>query len=317
MKRVFAVVLAYNSAKWIAACLDRLQASHYPVMVIVVDNASRDETPQILQQYPDVVVMRQATNLGFGGGNNLGMGYAFQHDADYIFLLNDDVEIEPGTIGTLITAAESHNQFGLLTPMQLDGNGTALEEKFAGFIRNPVHSQYEHFLADLYFQRELQPVYRVHFANAAAWFLRRECLETCGGFDPLYYPAYGEDNDLARRIQYHGWKIGLVPEARVLHHRQRATTQQLPLRKQAARDLMSTLVKLKNPHRHVLVNLYFWLVESLAQSFTHVARWQWRDLALLWLTNSMLLQRISQIWQNHRLCRQQGAHWITPTEDVS
>lgn len=311
MKRVFAVVLAFNSQEWIAACVESLLASEYSLTVVVVDNASHDETPQILQQYADIVVLSQPENLGFGGGNNLAMTYALAHDADYIFLLNDDVVIEADTVKKLVNAAEEHPHYGLLSPVHMDGGETHFDVGFGRYLFANRTQDSRTFLEDLYAQRPLQEVYDIDFVNAAAWFLSRRCLEHCGGFDPLFFPAYGEDVDLMQRIQFHGFSTGFVPATKIYHHRERKEQRgKRSWRQQAQFDFHSLMAQIKHPQYSIWRRTLSWMLGTVAKSPRLLLRRRWRKLAILWLNSFYLLQHFPRIWRHYQLCRQSGAHWL-------
>ena len=96
---VYIIVLAWNQLKETVECLEALAKSEFVAdKIIVVDNGSTDDTPTtILQDFPDVALIRSEENLGVSGGYNLGMDYAVKQGADYVLILNNDVVMEPQT----------------------------------------------------------------------------------------------------------------------------------------------------------------------------------------------------------------------------
>ena len=87
--KILAIVITYNGIQWIDKCIGSLYSSNLPVDVIVVDNLSTDGTPEyIAQNFPKVELVRSKENLGFAGGNNIGLQKAINENYDYIFLLN-------------------------------------------------------------------------------------------------------------------------------------------------------------------------------------------------------------------------------------
>jgi glycosyltransferase involved in cell wall biosynthesis len=197
--------------------MECLNASTISVETLVVDNASTDRTLDILaREFPAARVLEQDRNLGFGQANNVGMRYAHEAGADYVFLLNQDAYLYPGTIRELVEAQQSQPQYGILSPLQLNGRGTALDAKFS---RKVAKHHGEALTASLVKSGAAPPrMLEVRFVNAAAWLISRECLDKTGLFHPLFY-HYGEDNNYCSRAQYLGFKTGVYTGARVLHDR--------------------------------------------------------------------------------------------------
>lgn len=214
MTRVIAIIVTYNAMKWLDKCIKSLQESSEPVNIIAVDNGSTDGTQKHLKlNYPFVKLIELETNRGFGQANNIGFKEAIKLQAEYLFLLNQDVWIEQNTIKNLIDAHKENKHFGIISPMHWNGTEDGLEIKFNEYI-NPYDTP--DLLSDLIGQKKLKSIYETKFVNAAAWLIYKECVFFVGGFDPLFY-HYGEDEDYARRALFKGWKIGITPASRIFH----------------------------------------------------------------------------------------------------
>lgn len=210
---VHTIIVTYNGMQWIEKCLKSLQDSSIPTHIIVIDNCSIDETPSFVeQQFPDVELIKSQDNLGFGRGNNIGLKIALDKNADYVFLLNQDAWIRPNTIQELIVVHKSNNEYGVLSPVHLNGTEKELETKFAEYA-GPENTQ--GFLSDIY-TNQLKPVYTCKFVNAAAWLISKDCLSIVGGFNPLF-PHYGEDEDYINRVKFWKFKVGIAPHAVITH----------------------------------------------------------------------------------------------------
>jgi len=215
-KKVFVIIASYNFEPWYNQCLSSLRQSDYPVTTIVVDNASTDNTSSILKAtFPEVILLDQQENLGFGQANNLGIKAALALNADYCFLLNQDAWILPDTIGKLVSAIEQNQDIWIASPIHLNGDGDKLDEGFVEYIKNSAQNQ---FLHDVILQHKIEQVYDLPFVNAAAWLLSRKAIETVGYFDSLFY-HYGEDVNYCQRILFHGGRIVIVPGASIFHGR--------------------------------------------------------------------------------------------------
>lgn len=213
--KIFSIIVTYNGAPWIEKCLHHLFQSDVRTEVIVIDNASTDNTLELLKKIPNIRLIKNKENAGFGQANNLGIDFAMKNDADYIFLLNQDAYVYDNTISKLIEGLEKGPDFGLLSPLQLEANGKEIESVFKKFLRkNFSDEMIGEMLSgeNFYFGKP----YAMRFVNAAAWMISRNCINKTGLFHPVFF-HYGEDNHYASRVQYHGMKIGVLPAAHVIH----------------------------------------------------------------------------------------------------
>lgn len=183
--------------------------SHYPVDIMVVDNASKDETVSYLRQhYPQVTVVANGTNQGFGKANNIGILYAMQRGYDAVLLLNQDAWLAPDTLGRMIEVMGVHPEYGIISPVHLTGDGSKLDKGFAVYTR---HKNVE--------SMPCEDIVEVPFINAAIWLIRLSVLKVTGLFAPIFY-HYGEDKDLANRMTHYHFKTGYVPSAFGYHDRE-------------------------------------------------------------------------------------------------
>lgn len=219
MNKLLVIIVTYNGSKWIRKCLKNLYSSTCSFDCMIVDNASTDETTNIIEnEFSQVILIRQQQNLGFGKANNIGLSYALKNDYDFVFLLNQDAYLQPNTIEILINMQIKYPQYGILSPMQMSGEEKKLDYSF----RSLLQYQTPDFLDDL-FIHNLQEVYTSGLIPAAMWLISKECLQKVGGFDPLF-AHYGEDNNYIHRIWYYNFKSGIVPTAIGFHDREQNTT---------------------------------------------------------------------------------------------
>ncbi len=217
MKNVFAIIVTFNGLKWIDNCFGSLTNSSLPIKIIAIDNASTDSTPEYIRKhYPEVDLIENEKNLGFGQANNIGIRKAYDAGADYVFLLNQDAWVEKDTIEKLVAVAEKNPEFGIVSPMHLNGKGDALDFNFSNWI-GPNYCN--GFYSDLFLGKLEDRIYKTDYVNAAAWLLNPKCIETVGGFNPLFF-VYGEDDNYLQRTHYHKLKVGVYPSARIFHDRE-------------------------------------------------------------------------------------------------
>lgn len=214
--KVFAIIVTYNGMHrdWISKCLTSLKHSTMPITSIVVDNNSSDGTVDFIKKnHPEVILTQSDKNLGFGGANNIGISEALNNSADAVFLLNQDATIEPNTIAVLAELSKKYPEYGIISPLQLDGTGDRLEW---GFSNSVGYDYNKDFFSDYVLNKPKKDIYSSRISYAASWFLSKECLRKVGGFNPSFF-HYGEDDNYCQRVLYKKMKIGFTPLTFILH----------------------------------------------------------------------------------------------------
>lgn len=212
--KVYVIVVTYNGKKWIQKCLDSLYTSEIQPEIIVVDNASDDGTETLIKEdFPKVILIELKENIGFGRANNVGLSQALKNQCDYVFLMNQDVQVFPQTIGRLLEVSRNNENYGIISPVHLDGLGRKLDQSFIYYLKK---SNKNKLLSDLLIRNDLEELYDFEMINAAAWLLPVKTLKVVGGFNPMFF-LYGEDDNYCQRVLYHGLKIGVVPNSFILH----------------------------------------------------------------------------------------------------
>jgi GT2 family glycosyltransferase len=217
--KVYFVIVTYNGMQWIEKCLSSILKSSgiFEIKIILIDNCSSDSTVEFVQHnFSSVTVCKQNQNLGFGGANNIGIQKSFTDGADYVFLLNQDAWVQPTTISDLIAAHQLEPHFGVLSPIHLNGKGDALDYNFSTYIDA---RSCKGLISDTFLGSASKRTYEAEFINAAAWLVSRKCIERVGGFNPSFF-HYGEDDNYIQRIKFHGFKVGVYPDAVVYHDRE-------------------------------------------------------------------------------------------------
>jgi GT2 family glycosyltransferase len=211
---IYAIVVSYNGEKWIEQCISSLNSSIVSTNVVVIDNGSSDKTVSIIRtKFPFVHIIESKVNLGFGQANNKGINLALERGADFILLLNQDAWIQPDTISCLVNIAKQYPEYGVISPLHLKPNSNQLEYNFATFIGRTSNRQA--VLSDFLF-KDPKEIFDIDFVNAACWLLPRKCIEKVGGFDPIIF-HYFEDDDFCKRVHYHEFKIGFTPNTKIFH----------------------------------------------------------------------------------------------------
>jgi N-acetylglucosaminyl-diphospho-decaprenol L-rhamnosyltransferase len=201
------VIPTWRARELLRRCLSALDADPSPKRVIVVDNASRDGTAELVRDaFPDVTLVELPENAGFGRAVNAGVRAG---SAEAIVLLNNDVLVEPGFVDAIVAplAADGVGMVAGLTTIPgtglVDGFGIELDAALAAYNRArlaPVGS----------------PGGALAMPSGGAAAYRRSAWEGAGGFDEALF-AYGEDVDLGLRMRASGWGAVEAPAARGVH----------------------------------------------------------------------------------------------------
>ncbi len=212
--KIYTIIITYNGEKLIRRCLNSLKQSTISTDIIVIDNASGDRTTEIIEkEFPQVRLIKNKKNIGFGRANNIGLKIALEEKADYVVLLNQDTEILPDTLEEVIKIAKQNPEIGILSPLQLDKHHRPARLVYHWFLKsNPA------FFDDV-ISGNLKSFYEVDFVSASFWLLPRRTLERVGGFNPVFF-MYGEDTEYCLRTQGKGLKIATVISKYYIHYKE-------------------------------------------------------------------------------------------------
>ena len=123
MPKVFSIIVTYNGMQWIEKCISSIMQSSIQSDIIAIDNKSTDGIPDyIAEKHKRVHLIRSEKNPGFAKANNIGIRYAYDLGADYVFLLNQDAWVENETIASLIKTFTENGNDGIASPIHLNGS---------------------------------------------------------------------------------------------------------------------------------------------------------------------------------------------------
>jgi len=222
------VIVTYNSARDITGLLDCLPtaAGKLTLRVIVVDNGSTDATVQRVRDYPEVLCVETAANLGYAGGINFGRRFVGQFRA--LAVLNPDLTLGPGALHEMFTALHDDPAVGIVVPGILDfegrldqslrreptltrGIGDALLGRH--FKRRPA------WLSEtVRDEREYEYRHAVDWATGAVMLISAACDRAVGAWDEEFF-HYSEEVDYAARARAAGFRVEYVPQARTRHRK--------------------------------------------------------------------------------------------------
>ncbi|GAA4409727.1 glycosyltransferase family 2 protein [Nibrella viscosa] len=223
------ITINYNQARVTCELLESTRRLTYPNFeVIVVDNASKEDPTDLVVagDYPGVRVVVSPTNLGFSGGNNLGVQYA---NGEYLFFLNNDTEVTPDLIDQLLLPFSVDPTVGVTCPkIRFFDHPTVIQ--YAGY--HPLNKFTGRTWAIGLQETDLgqydQPG-PTPFAHGAAMMVSRRVLEQAGSLDEIFF-LYYEELDWSARIRRAGFTIYYQPQALIFHKESMSVGKANPLK---------------------------------------------------------------------------------------
>jgi GT2 family glycosyltransferase len=215
--KVSIITLTLNTYEVTRDCLLTLRKLDYPNFeVILVDNGSTDSSQKQLEQdFPEVRHLRNATNLGFAAGNNVGVRDALVRKPDYVLLLNNDTLVAPNFLSEMIRVVEEKPAIGMANPKILYHEPSD-RIWYAGGSYKRGWSFAKHFGINRRDNGKYNQVCEVSFATGCALLVRADLVRKVGLLDELFFLGC-EDLDWCVRAQNAGFKAIYVPSAVVWH----------------------------------------------------------------------------------------------------
>jgi GT2 family glycosyltransferase len=222
---------------WHNSGLEEPSAFHLQFEVLVVDSASSDDSVEMVErEFPCVRLYPSDTNLGYTGGNNLGMR---ESRGRYVLLLNPDTEVLESALGTMVAYMDSHPEVGIVGPQLLwpDGSVQSSRRRFptlrTAFIESTFLQKWfpHHPVLYRYYALDLSDsvASQVDWVQGACLMVRREAIDQVGPLDDAYF-MYSEELDWQKRMADAGWKVVYLPEAQIVHHEGKSSDQVIPFR---------------------------------------------------------------------------------------
>jgi len=256
--KVFVITLNWNGKYLLDECLTSYLKNDYPNFeVVMIDNGSTDDSVKYVKnEFPEVIVLQNEKNLGYSGGFNVGLEYAFNNkNADYVLISNNDVKADKRVISELVKVAERDETIGFVTgkvyyydhpnvlqtvgkkehPIRWNGGDLGVREEDKG--------QYDE-------------ISERFFADDIFTLVRRKLYKEIGGYDTTYF-LQCEEYDWQARAKKIGYRIVFTPFAKIWHKDSMTIGKTSP--KKAfydARNPMLVVLKHKSPE---FFRRYFWL----------------------------------------------------------
>ena len=275
------ITVNYNDSAVTMDLLDSLRKISYPALeIIVVDNASPSDDPTTIKEsYPEVKLILSEENLGFAGGNNLGIRASH---GDFLFFINNDTIVDDGLIEPLVETLQKDMEIGMVSPkIKFHWDPSLIQ--YAGYspmnkwtIRNNSigYHQKDNGLFDIPGETE-----SIH---GAAMMVPRRVLEQVGMMTEIYF-LYYEEHDWAEMIKRAGYKVYYQPKGFILHKESLATGKNSSLKTYyiSRNRILFARRNFKGPH--LMVSLLFQALVSIPKNtLTFLLNGQTNHLIAFW-----------------------------------
>ena len=230
---VSVIIVGYKNSRLVRQTLKgiRRAAPSVSYEILISENDPSGATARMAAaEFPEVRILNNEANLGFGSAMNRGFEAA---QGRYILVFNPDIVVRPGAFEELVRYLDAHPEAGIVGPRLRNPDGglqfscyTFMEPKTVLYRRLPfirrLRAVREHLDAYTLADWDHGATREVDYLLGAAMLVRREALQQVGGFDPEYF-MYFEDQDLCRRFWKAGWKVVYHPGAELIHYHRRET----------------------------------------------------------------------------------------------
>jgi len=232
------IIVSWNVQALLRQCLESIPQATLGLTyeVIVVDNASTDNSQNLAREFPHVRWIQNEENVGFTRANNQGIALS---QGRFICFLNPDTVLHPNALVTLVQYLQAHPDVGIVGPQLQYPDGTLQPSRYRfptlmtslmestplawAWPSNPWNRLYH------YSDRSPKHTHEVDWLNGACLVVRRDVIDTVGPFDEGFF-MYSEELDLCRRAKDAGWQIVYMPDALVTHYEGRSSGQVTLLR---------------------------------------------------------------------------------------
>lgn len=297
-------IVTYNGENYLHKCLDSLLQFADNFDILIIDNASTDNTIKILESYQEKISYKLSNkNVGFGQANNKILEYSIEHDYDYVYLINQDTYLLDDSTKNLIDYANKNEGMAIYSPLHFSSDHTTLDKPFSLYI-DPKSKD---------FLEVNNNSVSCNFINAAAWLIPVKILDSIGGFNPYFF-HYGEDRDLANRLVSKGGKFAVIKSAKIVHDRTTTNVKEL-YKHNPTKYIASYLIFFKTYATSLKHNLfigYFLVVKSsIHLFFKNVFRFEFKVAFGMIVNLFKCLFQLPTIIQNRKKAQEEYAFLVT------
>lgn len=217
MPLIYIILVNYNGYKDTIECVESLKRINYSnYKIIIVDNASTNNSLNYLnKELKDCVIINSKNNLGFAGGNNLGIEYALKNGADYVMLLNNDTLVDPKFLDNMVNLSIEDDKIGIVGCKIMYYPQKDIIWYGGGFI-NWFKFIGEHYGIKEIDKGQCDKQKEIDFMTGCCMLIKKEVFEKTGLLSDEYFMYY-EDVDFCIKVKDAGYKIWYDPTAVIYH----------------------------------------------------------------------------------------------------
>ena len=252
--------------------MDALKQSEWPgLLIIVVDNGSVDDSiGRIKLAHPDIALLETGKNLGFAGGNNIGIRYALNRGADFVWLLNNDTEPASDALSALVAKAQTNPRIGAVASICFYAESPTTVQAWAG-ARINLWIGYGHITT------VPQPDEWFHSVYGASMLVASSAFRDVGLLDEGFF-HYWEESEFSLRLLKRGWKLAAAPQSHVLHKVSASTGKNNPVLERYFTTSGLRILHLHSPAPRLAMLLFL-----SARLVRRASRLQFRGCKNVWL----------------------------------
>lgn len=211
--RVTVVIPTFNHSDDVVRCVESIAASgdSTPFDIVVVDDSSASGEADVMRAIPGIRVLSLPSNVGFAGACTAGIEAS---DTEFLLLLNNDTEVLPGWLDSMVATMDSRQDVGVVGSMILRAD-LRLQEAGAVIWSDGTGVHYASGVSPI--EGLARYAREVDYCSGASLLIRRNVWEQVAGFDPVLAPAYYEDTDLCFAARNRGHSVLYQPRSRVVH----------------------------------------------------------------------------------------------------
>jgi GT2 family glycosyltransferase len=214
---VYIIILNWNGWQDTIKCIESCLKLAYPrYRILIVDNDSTDGSMEKLHlRFPDIDILQTGSNLGFAGGNNVGIRHAIEQGADYVWLLNNDTIVDPSALVELVNVAKERDSVGIVgskiyfySQPDVIWFAGGLIRKLRGTSIHRGHREKD--------EGQYNKISEVDYITGCSLLIKREVVAKVGLMDERFFLLF-EEVDWNQRVKEQGYGILYVPFSKVWH----------------------------------------------------------------------------------------------------
>jgi len=276
------ISINYNQSAVTLEFLESLTHLTYPnYEVIIVDNASPSDNPDIIKEkYPDVILIKSSENLGFSGGNNLGILHS---KGKYLLFINNDTEVEPNLLEPMVEAFENDETLGMISPKIIfhHHKKEKLMQYAGGVGINYIKGTGPFFGYGEIDTGQYQTSY-TQLIHGAAVMVPRALMKTVGVWPDIYF-LYYEEIDWSEHFKRLGYKLKFIAESTVYHKESLSIGKATPIRIYYMNRNRQLFIRRNGGFiQFVLASIYFYFASVPKSTLSFLLTGKFKLLASLW-----------------------------------